>query len=98
MPQTANRITYTDTHPIVLESKKRLRSKFRHYAPVIVDVFYDHFIARDWHFYAGEPLLEFTHRFYQYPDSEQRSKESQENISDAKAHVKTPGQSYSLAY
>lgn len=56
---------YTDTHPVVFTSKKRLRSKFRHYAPVIVDVFYDHFIARDWHIYAGEPLLEFTHRFYE---------------------------------
>ena len=55
---------YTDSHPIVLQSKIRLRDKFHHYAPVIVDIFYDHFIARDWHKFSAEPLLEFTHRFY----------------------------------
>ena len=55
---------YTDTHPVVLQSKIRLREKFRHYAPVIVDVFYDHFIAKDWNRYSGESLLDFTTRFY----------------------------------
>ena len=33
---------FTDSHPIVRESKLRLRADFRHYSPVIVDVFYDH--------------------------------------------------------
>lgn len=56
---------YTDSHPVVLKSKIRLRAKFRHYSPVIVDVFYDHFIARDWHTYSKQPLLEFTLQFYQ---------------------------------
>ena len=56
--------SYTDQHPIVLESKKRLRSQYGHYSPVIVDVFYDHFIARDWSKFSSEPLLEFTLRFY----------------------------------
>jgi len=56
--------SFTDSHPVVLESKKRLRSKFRHYSPVIVDVFYDHFIARDWKKFSSEPLIEFTLRFY----------------------------------
>ena len=56
--------TFTDNHPVVLESKKRLRPVFRHYAPVIVDVFYDHFLAKDWSKFSKEPLLEFTHWFY----------------------------------
>ena len=56
--------SYTDQHPIVKESKVRLRTKFRHYAPVIVDVFYDHFLAKDWDKYATEPLMDFTNRFY----------------------------------
>lgn len=55
---------YTDNHPVVLQSKIRLREKFRHYAPVIVDVFYDHFIARDWSRYSNENLKDFTIRFY----------------------------------
>jgi len=56
---------FTDNHPIVLKSKVRLRKKFRHYAPVIVDVFYDHFVARDWHKFSSEPLKQFTLDFYQ---------------------------------
>ena len=56
---------YTDTHDIVLQSKIRLREKFRHYAPVIVDVFYDHFLARDWSKFSDVPLMEYTLNFYQ---------------------------------
>ena len=39
---------FTDSHAVVRESKIRLRPKYRHYAPVIVDVFYDHFLASLW--------------------------------------------------
>ena len=56
---------YTDTHEIVLQSKIRLREKFRHYAPVIVDVYYDHFLARDWAKFSKTPLKEYTENFYQ---------------------------------
>ena len=55
---------FTDQHDVVMESKKRLRANFRHYAPVIVDVFYDHFVAKDWEKFTSEPLLDFTKRFY----------------------------------
>ncbi|MCP4457173.1 MAG: DUF479 domain-containing protein [Cytophagales bacterium] len=60
---------FTDTHPIVRESKLRLRPDFRHYSPVIVDVFYDHFLAIDWNEYSDIPLLKFTKDFYQMIDS-----------------------------
>ncbi|MEO9871748.1 acyl carrier protein phosphodiesterase [Ekhidna sp.] len=56
---------YTDNHPIVLKSKIRLREKFRHYAPVIVDIFYDHFLAKKWSSFSNEPLMDFTLRFYE---------------------------------
>ena len=39
---------FTDKHPIVKLSKVRLREKYRHYAPVIVDIFYDHYLAKNW--------------------------------------------------
>lgn len=55
---------FTDHHPVVLESKKRLRPKYRHYAPVIVDVFYDHFLASRWHEYHPLPLPEFAASAY----------------------------------
>lgn len=32
---------FTDSHPVVTLSKNRLRDKYRHYSPVIVDMFYD---------------------------------------------------------
>lgn len=56
---------FTDTHPVVSQSKKRLRPKYRHYAPVIVDVFYDHFLAKNWDQYHPEFLPDFAERTYQ---------------------------------
>ncbi len=56
--------SFTDNHPVVMNSKKRLRPTFRHYSPVIVDVFYDHFLASDWHLYEKKDLREFTNGFY----------------------------------
>ncbi len=55
---------YTDSHAIVHESKDRLRPRFGKYAPVIVDVFYDHFLADNWDEYHDEPLKQFTRRVY----------------------------------
>jgi acyl carrier protein phosphodiesterase len=57
--------SFTDEHPIVHESKRRLRVKYRHYAGVIVDVFYDHFLANDWHLYHTDSLQQYSSRVYQ---------------------------------
>lgn len=57
--------SFTDSHEVVLQSKIRLREKFRHYAPVIVDVFYDHFLAKDWSSFSKISLKEYTENFYQ---------------------------------
>lgn len=55
---------YTDNHAVVLESKIRLRPKYRHYAPVIVDMFYDHFLARNWSHYHAVPLPDYAQFCY----------------------------------
>ena len=55
---------YTDHHKIVDKSKDRLWKKYRHYAGVIIDMFYDHFLARDWYVYSSETLEEFTQKAY----------------------------------
>lgn len=60
---------FTDHHPIVLKSKERLRPIYHHYAPVIVDVFYDHFLASDWNRYHASDLRQFTESFYQLTKS-----------------------------
>ena len=55
---------FTDSHPIVLKSKVRLRNNYRHYAPVIVDVFYDHFLARFWNDYHSLSLDAYASHAY----------------------------------
>lgn len=55
---------FTDSHPIVAQSKKRLQPTYRHYAPVIVDMFYDHLLAKNWKRYHSEPLELFSQNAY----------------------------------
>ena len=55
---------FTDKHPVVQESKDRLRPRYRHYAGVIVDVFYDHFIATHWKQFHKMPLEDYARRVY----------------------------------
>ena len=57
--------TFTDAHPIFRLSTKKLHEKYHHYAGVIVDVFYDHFLAKNWIQYSDENLDDFVDRFYQ---------------------------------
>ncbi|MEM7106199.1 MAG: ACP phosphodiesterase [Bacteroidota bacterium] len=56
--------SYTDQHPVVLESKKSLYPVFGKYAPVVLDVFYDHILANDWLTYSNKSLKAFTQRNY----------------------------------
>lgn len=55
---------FTDTHKTVLKSKKRLSPTYRHYSGVIVDVFYDHFLASNWSSFHHEPLATFAANSY----------------------------------
>ena len=57
--------TFTDAHPVFRESTKRLHERYHHYAGVIVDVFYDHFLAKNWNKYSDEGLSDFAQNFYQ---------------------------------
>lgn len=56
---------YTDSHAIVSCSKRRLFPKYRHYSAVIVDMFYDHFLAVQWEEYSPIPLHEFAVKCYE---------------------------------
>lgn len=55
---------FTDTHKVVQQSKKRLAGKYRHYAGVIVDVFYDHFLSSRWSEYHHQSLADFAQASY----------------------------------
>lgn len=56
--------TYTDAHDIPKKSSKRLHKNYSHYSRVIVDIFYDHFLAKNWGSYSDIPLDVFVENFY----------------------------------
>ncbi|MBI1767683.1 MAG: DUF479 domain-containing protein [Bacteroidetes bacterium] len=55
---------YTDQHPVVKQSKTRLRPKYHHYSGVITDVFFDHFLARNFDKYSKKFLPDFADECY----------------------------------
>ncbi|HCR54256.1 MAG TPA: DUF479 domain-containing protein [Cytophagales bacterium] len=55
---------FTDQHEVVLNSKVRLRPKYRHYSGVIVDMYYDHFLAKNWNDFHDISLQSFASQFY----------------------------------
>lgn len=57
--------TFTDAHPIFRKSTKRLHPRYHHFAGVIVDMFYDHFLASNWHEYSDQTLESYVEDFYQ---------------------------------
>ncbi|WP_350285716.1 acyl carrier protein phosphodiesterase [uncultured Croceitalea sp.] len=56
--------TFTDAHPIPKQSSKRLHKNYSHYSRVIVDIFYDHFLAKNWSTYSDVPLAVYVETFY----------------------------------
>lgn len=56
---------FTDNHPIVLKSKDKLREAHGHYAGVVVDIFYDHFLAANWELYHPLNLKDFAEGTYE---------------------------------
>lgn len=56
--------TFTDAHPIVRQSTKRLHQNYSHYSGVIVDILYDHFLAKNWSTYSEVPLEDYVDNFY----------------------------------
>ncbi|WP_066831106.1 ACP phosphodiesterase [Rufibacter ruber] len=56
--------SFTDTHPIVAETKERLRPKYSKYAGVVADIFYDHFLAANFQAYSSISLAAFAEQAY----------------------------------
>lgn len=51
---------YTDHHPVFLRSKERILDEYGRYAGVVIDIYYDHFLAKKWNDYSEESLSEFA--------------------------------------
>jgi len=55
---------FTDHHALPKQSAERLKSQFGRYAPVVVDVLYDHLLAVEWQRFSEQPLESFAARVY----------------------------------
>ena len=60
--------SFTDFHPVFRQSKHRLHERYGHYSGVIMDIFYDHFLAKNFSNYSKIPLEEFVQNFYNVLD------------------------------
>jgi len=56
--------SFSDRHPLVGRSKRLLAPRYGRLAGVIVDVFYDHVLARGWSRHSAQPLSAFTREVY----------------------------------
>ena len=55
---------FTDAHPVFRRSVQRFEPPLRRFGGIIVDLAYDHFLARDWSTHSEQPLGEFTREVY----------------------------------
>ena len=60
--------SFTDAHLIYRKSKHRLHEKYGHYSGVIMDIIYDHFLAKNWEKYSVESLTNYAGEFYKLLD------------------------------
>ena len=55
---------FAESHPAFCRSRTRVSAARRRYAGVLVDVFYDHLLARNWAAIHQQPLVEYCEAVY----------------------------------
>jgi len=55
---------FTDKNPIPKDVKHLFSPYFHKYAGIIIDLFYDHFLAINWDKFSDQPLQDFVQDFY----------------------------------
>lgn len=55
---------FTDHHPVVLGLKEDFHPDFRRFVPIMLDVTFDHMLAKSWNDYHDLELTEFTRHAY----------------------------------
>lgn len=55
---------FTDNHPLIARARDRFPRERRRASGILLDLFFDHCLARDWAEYGVEPLPLFTARVY----------------------------------
>lgn len=51
---------FTDKHPLMLKSSQKLKEGYGRYSGVVVDLFYDHFLAKNWGDYHIDTIKDFV--------------------------------------
>lgn len=56
---------FTDQHPIVKQSMSRIRHRYHKFSGIVIDMFYDHIFAKNFHHFSAIELENFSANFYQ---------------------------------
>ncbi|MBL4652623.1 MAG: acyl carrier protein phosphodiesterase [Flavobacteriales bacterium] len=59
---------FTDKHEIFRQSANRIKERYGHYAWVIVDIYYDHFLAKNWVDHHPQNLNDYAANIYDFLD------------------------------
>jgi acyl carrier protein phosphodiesterase len=55
---------FTDKHMLVRESMNLIRPVYAKFSGIIVDIYYDHFLAANWYDYSSENFDDYVHDVY----------------------------------
>lgn len=58
--------SFTDQHPLHKKSRDRFRSNYGLFSGVVIDIVYDHYLAKNWNLYSNDLLSEFAEKAYNY--------------------------------
>lgn len=61
--------TFTDSHPIYLQSKRRFYKNYPKISGVITDILYDHLLCLEWDKHTHKKLPDFINSSYDFLDS-----------------------------
>ena len=56
--------SFTDTHAIFKHTLDRIRKHFGKFTGIVVDIYYDHFLAHNWHKFSEQDLPGYTDHVY----------------------------------
>lgn len=55
---------FTDNHPVFKQSRDRILPVYGKFSGIVIDIYYDHFLARNWKDYSSADLGDYVNRAY----------------------------------
>ena len=56
--------TFTDQHQLFRETKQFVKNEYGLYSGIIVDFYFDHILAKNWHLFSDSSLREFAKKIH----------------------------------